>query len=62
MGHTGAAAQDLAVGQVFQQFRAQAMIMAYSDVFYYCALIAFLVIPFCFLLSPGKAAGSGATH
>lgn len=62
MGHAGAAAQDLAVGQVFQQFRAQAMIMAYSDVFYYCALIAFLVIPFCFLLSPGKAAGSGATH
>ena len=62
MGHVGTAAQDLAVGHVFQQFRVQAMILAYSDVFLYCSLVAFLMIPFCFLLSPNTETGSGAMH
>lgn len=62
MGHVGTAAHDLAVGQVYQQFRVQAMILAYSDVFFYCSLVAFLVIPFCFLLSPNEETGAGAMH
>src|ERR1700722_14957630 len=48
MGRAGAAVHGIAVGQVYQAFRAQATILAYSDVFYYCAIIAFIVVPFCF--------------
>lgn len=62
MGKVGDTAHNLAVGQVYQQFRTQAVVMAYSDVFLYCAVVAFITVPFCFLLSPGKAGGepSGA--
>ena len=62
MGRVGNAAHDVAVGQVYQAFRLQAMVLAYSDVFYYCAIIAFLMVPLCFLISPkiggGRPAGA----
>ena len=35
---------------------------AYCDVFFYCAIVAFLIVPLCFLLSPktgGMRAGGG---
>jgi DHA2 family multidrug resistance protein len=60
MGHAGAAVNQVATGQVYQAFREQATILAYSDVFYYSAIVAFIVVPFCFLLSPktgGRPAG-----
>ena len=41
MGQTGAAAHDIALGQVYQIIRTQAAILAYSDVFIYCAIVAF---------------------
>jgi DHA2 family multidrug resistance protein len=59
MGRAGSAVHDVAVGRVYQAFRLQATVLAYSDVFYYCAIIAFIVVPFCFLLSP-KTGGRGA--
>jgi DHA2 family multidrug resistance protein len=43
-------------------FRTQAAVLGYADVFFYCAIIAFAVVPFCFLLSPktgGMRAGGG---
>jgi MFS transporter, DHA2 family, multidrug resistance protein len=52
MGRVGAAAHDAAVGRVYQVFRVQAAVLGYSDVFFYCAMISFIVVPFCFLLSP----------
>lgn len=51
LGRVGAAAHDVAVGRVYQAFRTQAAVLAYSDVFFYCAMISFAVVPFCFLLS-----------
>jgi DHA2 family multidrug resistance protein len=63
MGRAGPALHDLAVGNVYQAFRTQVTILAYADVFYYCSLIAFMVVPFCLLLSAKKAAGGpGAAH
>jgi MFS transporter, DHA2 family, multidrug resistance protein len=62
MGRAGLAVHNVAVGQVYQAYRMQATILAYSDVFYYCALIAFFVVPFCFFLSAKKAAGGPGGH
>jgi DHA2 family multidrug resistance protein len=31
--------------------------LAYSDVFYYCAIVAFVMVPFCFLLSAKTGGG-----
>jgi DHA2 family multidrug resistance protein len=62
MGRVGAAAHDAAVGRVYQVFRTQAAILGYRDVFFYCAIVAFLVVPLCFLLSPktgGMRPGGG---
>ena len=60
LGRTGAAVHDAALGQVFQVVRLQATMLAYSDVFMYCAIVAFLVVPLCFFLSPGKGGPPGA--
>ena len=47
-GNTAAAAQDMALGRIFQVIRLQSAIMAYCDTFVYCAIVAFCVVPFCF--------------
>ena len=57
MGRAGAAVHDVAVGQVYQAYRLQATVLAYSDVFYYCAIIAFMMVPFCFLVSAKTGGG-----
>jgi len=62
MGHAAAAAHDVAIGRIYQVYRRQAEILAYSDVFFYTALVAFAVVPFCFILSGVKGSGRGAAH
>ncbi|MGP0058293.1 MAG: DHA2 family efflux MFS transporter permease subunit [Beijerinckiaceae bacterium] len=57
LGNTAQAAHDLALGRVYQVFRTQAAILAYSDVFLYLSVVAFAVVPVCFLLSPRKGRG-----
>src|SRR5580692_5071070 len=57
MGRAGLAVHDIAVGKVYQAYQLQTTILAYSDVFYYCALVAFAVVPFCFFLSAKRAVG-----
>jgi len=62
MGHVASAARDLAIAKAFQMFSAQVAVMAYSDVFLLCSIVAFAMVPFCFLLSPikgGRGAGAG---
>lgn len=62
LGRAGAAVHDAAVGRVYQVFRTQAAVLGYADVFFYCAILAFMIVPFCFLLSPktgGMRAGGG---
>jgi DHA2 family multidrug resistance protein len=57
MGHAGATVHDVAVGRIYQMYRIQATVLAYSDVFYYCAIVAFVMVPFCFLLSAKTGGG-----
>jgi DHA2 family multidrug resistance protein len=57
MGHAGATVHDVAVGRIYQMYRIQATVLAYSDVFYYCAIVAFVMVPFCFLLSAKTGSG-----
>jgi DHA2 family multidrug resistance protein len=63
MGRAGTAVHDAAVGRVYQTYRLQATVLAYSDVFFYCGIVAFLMVPFCFLISAKTGAGRpGAAH
>ena len=62
-GRVAGAAQSAAIGRIYQMFRAQVSILAYSDVFLTFSVVAFAVVPFCFLLSGRKAGMSaGAAH
>jgi MFS transporter, DHA2 family, multidrug resistance protein len=61
-GHVVSSAHDIAVGKAYQVFQSQAAILAYSDVFLYAAIVAFAVVPFCFLLSGMKGGGGGMAH
>jgi MFS transporter, DHA2 family, multidrug resistance protein len=63
MGHSAAAAHDMALGQIYRMIQTQAAIMAYSDTFVVCAVVAFAVTPFCFLMTSRKSSGGpGAAH
>ncbi len=62
MGHTAAVAKNMAMGQIYQIIRSQAAIMAYSDVFIYCAIVAFAIVPFTFLMTSKKSGGMGGAH
>jgi DHA2 family multidrug resistance protein len=52
----------LAAGQLYQEMVAQARILAYIDVFTGLSIIALILIPFCWLLSPIKSEGSAGAH
>ena len=62
MGHAAATTMSTATGQVYQALRTQAQVLAYSDVFLFCAVGAFCVVPFAFLFSNVTAKGGGAAH
>jgi DHA2 family multidrug resistance protein len=63
LGHNAAMAQMIASKQVYQTFLAQVAVLAYSDVFFQLAILAFIAVPFCFLVSAKTAAGGpGAAH
>jgi len=63
MGRAAGAVHDIAVGRVYLMFRSQATVLAYSDVFFYCAIVAFLMVPFCFLVSAKTGDGRpGGVH
>jgi DHA2 family multidrug resistance protein len=56
------AAAATARNLLHRQFIQQASVMAYNDCFLLFSLIAFAVIPFCFLLKPIVAKGKGGGH
>jgi MFS transporter, DHA2 family, multidrug resistance protein len=58
---TGSATQT-ALGRTYQTLIAQAGLLAYMDVFFYCAVLAFVFVPFTFLFSPVKKAGGAQGH
>ena len=48
---------------IYQTFIQQAQVLAYSDIFSYCAIMAFLVTPLALFFSSTKAkGGGGAAH
>ncbi len=50
-GHAAATTQSTATGLIYQTFRTQASVLAYSDVFRYCAIGAFCIVPLTLLFS-----------
>ncbi len=59
LGRAPAALHDQAVSHTFQTYRIQAQVLAYSNVFLYTSVLAFMVVPFCFFISKKKASGGG---
>ena len=63
LGRAAGAVHDIAVGRAYQTFLKQSVILAYSDIFLYCAIASFVIVPLCFLVSPKKAAmPAGGAH
>ena len=62
MGHAAATTLNTATGQVYQMLRTQSQVLAYSDVFMFCAIGAFCTVPFAFLFSGVTAKGGGGGH
>ena len=58
-GRSPGAAQAAARNQLHEQYLQQSSILAYNDAFILFSIIAFLVIPFCFLLKPSVSGGGG---
>ncbi len=55
LGTVAGDATQAAMGQIERTLIAQAGLLAYMDVFLYCAILAFLFVPLTFLFSPVKA-------
>jgi DHA2 family multidrug resistance protein len=54
-GTAAGTATQVAMGQIERTLIAQAGFLAYMDVFFYCAILAFAFVPLTFLFSPVKA-------
>ncbi len=59
LGRAPSVVSSDAIGQILRTFRQQATVLAYSDVFALCALLALTMVPFAMLFSPSKAGGKG---
>ncbi len=59
LGRAAAAVHDQAVSHTYQTYLNQAAVLAYNNVFQYSALVAFAVVPLCFLISSKTAKGGG---
>ena len=62
LGTVAGDATQAAMGHLYKTLISQASFLAYIDVFLYCAVLAFLFIPFTFLFSRAKASGSAGAH
>jgi DHA2 family multidrug resistance protein len=65
MGHAASTTETTAMGLIYQTFRTQASVLAYSDVFMICAVAAFAIVPFTFLFSnyrPGAGQAPRGGH
>ena len=61
-GHPAATAGGTAMGMIYQTLRTQASVLAYADVFWYCAILAFVAAPFALLFTAAKGGRPGAAH
>jgi DHA2 family multidrug resistance protein len=60
LGRSGSTVHDGAVAMAYQALQAQSSVLAYADVFQYCAVLAAVMVPLAFLLSPGRATAAPA--
>ena len=60
MGRAGSTLHQSAVALAFQTLETQSAVLAYADVFMYCAVVAAAVVPLTLLLSPARASGGPA--
>jgi DHA2 family multidrug resistance protein len=60
LGRAGSTLHQSAVASAFQILEAQSSVLAYADVFFYCAVLAIAVVPLTLLLSPGRASGGAS--
>jgi MFS transporter, DHA2 family, multidrug resistance protein len=58
MGRAASTLHQDAVNYTFQVLRTQSSVLAYADVFMYCAVVAIAVVPLTLLLSPARASGA----
>lgn len=61
-GHAAASAGGAAMGLIYQALRTQSAVMAYSDVFAYCAILAIAAAPFALLFTPARGGRPGGVH
>ena len=62
LGHVVGNPMQLATVRMDQEMMTQSRILAYIVVFGYCAIVAIMLIPFCFLLTPDKSEGNAGAH
>ena len=62
LGRAAGSLHDEAVSHTYRTYLGQAAVLAYSNVFEYSAVLAFLVVPLCFFISKKTAAGGGGGH
>ncbi len=60
LGYNAGAAQRIAAGRLYQVFRTQVSVLAYTDVFRLCAVLAFVAVPLAFLFSATKKSAGPA--
>jgi DHA2 family multidrug resistance protein len=59
LGRAASTVHQAALSQLYQTYMKQAAVLAYSNVFLYASVVAFLAVPFCLLISKKTAAGGG---
>jgi MFS transporter, DHA2 family, multidrug resistance protein len=62
MGRAGSAVRDDAIGHIYQVFRIQAAVLAYADIFMYAGIVAFIMIPLSFLVTPVRSPRKPSPH
>jgi DHA2 family multidrug resistance protein len=62
LGRAPVEATQAAIGMMFQALRQQAQVLAYSDVFLFCAVMAGCAAPFALLFTARRAAGGAPGH
>ncbi len=59
MGRVASGVEQTATARIYQTFRTQASVLAYADIFTYCAIGAFATVPLAFLLAKTKKGKGG---
>jgi DHA2 family multidrug resistance protein len=60
--HAADTTAQTALGLVYQAFRGQAAILAYTDIFALCGIMAFCAVPIALFLCNHRTGGAGAAR